>query len=164
MLGKAARWGEEREGKLIVVADEKAECQLMEGGATAAVAAVTCEHGSCTHGTTYTSAEHVLSVVNYGDITMCEMLLLICHSVIEQSNRLRIGISGHVYNELSVCMAQKDLENKSLWMQYVMYNFQHVLNVSRLQILLIGYDRACSCLASATIFCGNTVSFKRIYE
>jgi hypothetical protein len=164
MLGKAARWGEEREGKLIGVAGEKAGCQLMEGGATAAVAAVTCEHGSCTHGTTYTSAEHVLSVANYGDINMCEMSVLSCHSVVEQSNRLRICISGHINNELSFCMVQKDFENMSLWTHHVMYNFQHVLNVSRLQISLIGYDRACSCLASATIFCGNTVSFKRIYE
>jgi hypothetical protein len=164
MLGKSARWGEEREGKLNGVADEKAGCQLMEGGATAAVAAVTCEHGTCTHGTIYTPAEHVLSVVNYCDINMCEMSVLSCHSVVEQSNRLRIGISGHVNNELSFCMVQKDFENTSCWTQYVMYNCQHVLNVSRLQISLIGYDRACSCLASAAIFCGNTVSLKWIYE
>jgi hypothetical protein len=161
MLGKSARWGEEREGKFNGVADEKAGCQLMEGGATAAV---TCEHGTCTHGTIYTSAEHVLFVVNYCDINMCEMSVLSCHRIVEQSNRLQIGNSGHVNNDLSFCMVPKDLDNTSWWTQYVMDNCQHVLNVSRLQISLIGYDRACSCLASAAIFCGNTVSFIWIYE
>jgi hypothetical protein len=158
---KAARWGEDREGKFHGVAEEKAGYQLIEGGATAAV---TCEHGTCTHGITYMLAEHVLSVVNPCDINACEMSVLKCHSAVKQSNRLRIDNSGHVSNDLSLRSVPKGCDNMSRWMQYVMFGCKHILNVSRLQISLIGYKRACSCLVSAAIFCGNTVSVILIYE
>jgi hypothetical protein len=158
---KAARWGEDCEGKFHGVAEEKAGYQLVEGGATAAV---TCEHGTCTHGIIYALSEHVQFVVNPCDIDACEMSVLKCHSLVKHSIRLQIDTNGHDNNEWSRCGVPKGCDNMSWWRQLVMFCYERAVNVNRLQISLIVYNRACSRLVSAEIYCGNTVSVTLIYE
>jgi hypothetical protein len=158
---KAARWGEDREGKFHGVAEEKAGYQLIGGGTTAAV---TCEHGTCTHGIIYALSEHVRSVENPCDIIACEMSVLRCHNAVKHSIRLQIDINGHVSNDWSRCAVLKGCDNMSWWRQPVMFCYERAVNVNRLQISLIGYKRAYSRLVSNAILCGNTVSGTLIYE
>jgi hypothetical protein len=126
---------------------------------------VTCEHGTCTHGINYALSEHVQFVVNPCDNVAYGMLVSNCYSnqgFMNYSSMCQIVtnvIGSNVWPRFGVLRSG---ENKRCLSIIVLY--ECALNVNRLQITLIVYDRTCSRLISAEIYCGNTVSVILIHE
>jgi hypothetical protein len=115
MPGKAARWGEGGDEKLHGVIEVKAGNQLRGGGVAAAV---TCEHGTCTHGINYALSEHVQFVVNLCDNESCGMLVSNCYSYQDIADysivrQIVTNINGSIV--WSRCGVSRSGANKNQW-------------------------------------------------
>jgi hypothetical protein len=123
--------------------------------------AVTCEHGTCTHGINYSLSEHVHLVVHICDNESCEVSEstqygyqeLACYSIVWQ---IVTTINGIIV--WSRCVVPSRGANKTEWCLSIEVLYECAMNINRLQITLTVNDSSGSRLICAEIYCGNTVS------